>query len=202
MPNIFCLLFVLGHVVADVPSQRERLDLLGFLVRLRKDVSPPASNMNLLVSFDPILEFTMGITSSYESRNYDYDSNSCRGTCRNYKLMVWAATTEVGCAKHQCFSKKDTMDRKSILACVFNNVDNALIERPYEMGESCSNCHGESDCLYNQCHQRVSSTQGNCTSTSITMTKTLPNTFTSTPSSQTHTTTTDSAVTPMETTNF
>uniref|UniRef100_A0A5K3FEJ8 SCP domain-containing protein n=1 Tax=Mesocestoides corti TaxID=53468 RepID=A0A5K3FEJ8_MESCO len=160
MPNVLCLLFVLGHVVADVPSQRERLDLLGFLVRLRKDVSPPASNMNLprysskmeklaadwvsrclfrlphpeeypqfngtgimvLSGFGPILEYTMGITFSYESRNYDYDSNACRGACRNYKLMVWAATTEIGCARHQCISNNGPLDFKSLLACVFNNA--------------------------------------------------------------------------------
>jgi pathogenesis-related protein 1 len=34
-----------------------------------------------------------------ESRNYDYGSNRCRGVCGHYTQIVWAETTEVGCAE-------------------------------------------------------------------------------------------------------
>jgi pathogenesis-related protein 1 len=33
-----------------------------------------------------------------ESRNYDYNSNRCRGVCGHYTQIVWGATKEVGCA--------------------------------------------------------------------------------------------------------
>jgi pathogenesis-related protein 1 len=33
-----------------------------------------------------------------ESRNYDYNSNRCRGMCGHYTQIVWRDTKEVGCA--------------------------------------------------------------------------------------------------------
>src|ERR1035437_2735465 len=33
-----------------------------------------------------------------ESRDYDYNSNRCRGVCGHYTQIVWGATKEVGCA--------------------------------------------------------------------------------------------------------
>uniref|UniRef100_A0A5K3FZU4 SCP domain-containing protein n=1 Tax=Mesocestoides corti TaxID=53468 RepID=A0A5K3FZU4_MESCO len=52
--------------------------------------------------------------------------------------MIWAASTEVGCAKQECTSFEDSQYPKYLLACVFNNADNAVMDRPYEMGKSCS----------------------------------------------------------------
>ena len=37
-------------------------------------------------------------TWAAESRNYDYNSNRCRGTCGHYTQIVWSGTKEVGCA--------------------------------------------------------------------------------------------------------
>jgi len=36
-----------------------------------------------------------------ESRDYDYNSNRCRGVCGHYTQIVWGATKEVGCAVAQ-----------------------------------------------------------------------------------------------------
>jgi pathogenesis-related protein 1 len=33
-----------------------------------------------------------------ESRDYNYNSNRCRGVCGHYTQIVWGATKEVGCA--------------------------------------------------------------------------------------------------------
>jgi len=33
-----------------------------------------------------------------EARDYDYQSNRCRGVCGHYTQVVWSATREVGCA--------------------------------------------------------------------------------------------------------
>uniref|UniRef100_A0A5K3G0K5 SCP domain-containing protein n=1 Tax=Mesocestoides corti TaxID=53468 RepID=A0A5K3G0K5_MESCO len=55
MSNVIHLLLVLPLVFADGLSQRERYELLGFFTRIRKEVDPPASNMNLL-RYSPKME--------------------------------------------------------------------------------------------------------------------------------------------------
>ncbi|KAJ8045233.1 GLIPR1-like protein 1 [Holothuria leucospilota] len=37
-----------------------------------------------------------------EKEFYDYNSNSCSGVCGHYTQLVWAATTDVGCALASC----------------------------------------------------------------------------------------------------
>jgi pathogenesis-related protein 1 len=38
-----------------------------------------------------------------EGEDYDYATNSCSGlTCGHYTQVVWRATRELGCAKHDC----------------------------------------------------------------------------------------------------
>uniref|UniRef100_A0A5K3FI37 SCP domain-containing protein n=1 Tax=Mesocestoides corti TaxID=53468 RepID=A0A5K3FI37_MESCO len=87
--------------------------------------------------------------------DYDYDRNSCRGECGNYKQMVWATTTEVGCAAYRCDSLKPEWDPPVYLfACQYKPQGNYVGERPYESGPSCSGCPLGSVCERNLCVTR------------------------------------------------
>jgi pathogenesis-related protein 1 len=46
----------------------------------------------------------MGAVNSWasEKSNYNYDSNTCNGTCGHYTQIVWRATLKLGCAKQNC----------------------------------------------------------------------------------------------------
>jgi uncharacterized protein YkwD len=45
-----------------------------------------------------------GVVTSWvsESKNYTYATNTCVGTCGHYTQVVWAKTTELGCAVQTC----------------------------------------------------------------------------------------------------
>uniref|UniRef100_A0A5K3FSZ6 SCP domain-containing protein n=1 Tax=Mesocestoides corti TaxID=53468 RepID=A0A5K3FSZ6_MESCO len=187
MHSILCLLGLIGHVLAIVPSTQEREEIVAKFTHVRQNVNPPASNMNLLtyseglekqaasyasrclfqfpppnmypelvntgmllqITSNPKLRFQGVAYFAKQAKNYDYEGNSCKGGCRLYKQMVWAASTEVGCAKAKCPGKK----RKEVhfMACAFNHGGTNLDERPYAKGVSCSNCRQGAVCLHNQC---------------------------------------------------
>uniref|UniRef100_A0A5K3FTF2 SCP domain-containing protein n=1 Tax=Mesocestoides corti TaxID=53468 RepID=A0A5K3FTF2_MESCO len=177
MHKTICLLALIGHVLAVVPSLKERADIIEQFTSIREDVTPTASNMTLLtysakmeklaktwvarcVRWYPTLskypEFdgtgmlrqnSFNATQRFENlaflgrqaKDYNYENNTCGNHCRSYKLIVWAAATEVGCAKAKCYHEPSLRDIY-FLACVFNHVYDDLRGRPYEEGEVCSKC--------------------------------------------------------------
>jgi len=59
-----------------------------------------------------------------ESRNYDYNSNKCRGVCGHYTQMVWRDTKEVGCAVAQGAGRE-------VWVCNYDPPGNLVGKRPY-----------------------------------------------------------------------
>ncbi|MEO8128636.1 MAG: CAP domain-containing protein [Bryobacteraceae bacterium] len=59
-----------------------------------------------------------------ESRDYDYRSDRCRGTCGHYTQIVWRGTKEVGCA----VARKDGQE---VWVCNYHPAGNWMGERPY-----------------------------------------------------------------------
>jgi len=59
-----------------------------------------------------------------ESRNYDYNSNTCRGVCGHYTQIVWGVTKEVGCAVARG-------GRREVWVCNYDPPGNWVGKRPY-----------------------------------------------------------------------
>ena len=59
-----------------------------------------------------------------ESRNYDYRSNRCKGTCGHYTQIVWRDTKEVGCGVARG-------GRREVWVCEYNPPGNWIGKRPY-----------------------------------------------------------------------
>ncbi|MGD0871269.1 MAG: CAP domain-containing protein [Bryobacteraceae bacterium] len=59
-----------------------------------------------------------------EARNYDYQSNQCRGVCGHYTQIVWSATKEVGCAVARGGARE-------VWVCEYDPPGNWVGKRPY-----------------------------------------------------------------------
>jgi len=59
-----------------------------------------------------------------ESRNYDYNSNKCRGVCGHYTQIVWSGTKEVGCA----VARRGV---REVWVCNYSPPGNFVNMRPY-----------------------------------------------------------------------
>lgn len=59
-----------------------------------------------------------------EAADYDYSTNRCRGVCGHYTQVVWADTTEVGCAVVRS-------SREEMWVCNYNPPGNYVGQRPY-----------------------------------------------------------------------
>uniref|UniRef100_A0A5K3FZ73 SCP domain-containing protein n=1 Tax=Mesocestoides corti TaxID=53468 RepID=A0A5K3FZ73_MESCO len=112
--------------------------------------------------------------------------------------LVWAASTEVGCAIAKCPDRNTSKDLYYV-ACVFNHADNELKERPYKKGDSCKGCAKRMKCVRKQCVKQelgktstVLSTLQNQTTTSSGGYQLPSNTASRTPQRQTSTSTRES----------
>uniref|UniRef100_A0A5K3FZD5 SCP domain-containing protein n=1 Tax=Mesocestoides corti TaxID=53468 RepID=A0A5K3FZD5_MESCO len=97
--------------------------------------------------------------------NYDYVKDKCYGPCSDYNLMVWAVSTQVGCALKTCPEQGDVSKSTYALVCLYKPGDDSLTGRPYESGRSCSQCPDGYACQRNQCNKGTPP----ATSTSIAM---------------------------------
>jgi pathogenesis-related protein 1 len=59
-----------------------------------------------------------------ESKNYDYNSNRCNGTCGHYTQIVWRDTKEVGCGVARG-------SQREVWVCEYNPPGNQNGKRPY-----------------------------------------------------------------------
>uniref|UniRef100_A0A5K3FCC8 SCP domain-containing protein n=1 Tax=Mesocestoides corti TaxID=53468 RepID=A0A5K3FCC8_MESCO len=99
---------------------------------------------------------------------YDFDKNKCSRPCLEYNVMVWATATQVGCALKACPKVPDVTKLINALVCIYKPGDKTLVGRPYESGESCSQCPDGYGCQRNQCFKNTPTTTSIAvTSTSI-----------------------------------
>uniref|UniRef100_A0A5K3FVV9 SCP domain-containing protein n=1 Tax=Mesocestoides corti TaxID=53468 RepID=A0A5K3FVV9_MESCO len=116
-----------------------------------------------------------------KTSSYDYVNNTCHRGCQYYKQMVWASSTQVGCAAKQCSHKAGVVQSRYVLACFYKPGQILLKTRPYESGAPCSKCSDGFECHRNQCRKSVpitTSTPSALTSTTNTSAISSPSTTT------------------------
>uniref|UniRef100_A0A5K3FAQ6 SCP domain-containing protein n=1 Tax=Mesocestoides corti TaxID=53468 RepID=A0A5K3FAQ6_MESCO len=115
-----------------------------------------SSTSNETLSFADLKNF------SAEMEKYNATTNTCPFTeCSNYKQMVWANSTKVGCAKHRCVFTSYSVEH---VACIFEPSGKVEYGRPYEIGKNCPGCPAGYLCHRNQCYLPAAE---NATTTSI-----------------------------------
>uniref|UniRef100_A0A5K3FZY7 SCP domain-containing protein n=1 Tax=Mesocestoides corti TaxID=53468 RepID=A0A5K3FZY7_MESCO len=85
------------------------------------------------------------------STSFDSKKDNCDDDCHNYKQMVWATSTEVGCVEGTCNAKNDLTKPTHLLLCLYKPSDLKYGDNPYEPGPSCSKCPEGYWCHRNQC---------------------------------------------------
>uniref|UniRef100_A0A5K3F4P2 SCP domain-containing protein n=1 Tax=Mesocestoides corti TaxID=53468 RepID=A0A5K3F4P2_MESCO len=111
------------------------------------------SQMNMLLygSRKPSLKRIARIWYN-ESYDYDYDTNSCKRDCEHYTRMVWSWTTLLGCAMNRCdHLKPDWPKPVYLVSCAYKGSGSYYKGRPYQRGQSCSQCSEGYTCSRRQC---------------------------------------------------
>ncbi|XP_037304437.2 C-type lectin domain family 18 member A-like [Pungitius pungitius] len=99
---------------------------------------------NTHLSADGATSFSDAIHSWFdEGKDFLYLSGQCRenATCQHYTQVVWATSSNVGCASHLCLGKGDI---SQIFVCAYypggNWEVNGRLVTPYKTGLYCSLC--------------------------------------------------------------
>uniref|UniRef100_A0A5K3FT92 SCP domain-containing protein n=1 Tax=Mesocestoides corti TaxID=53468 RepID=A0A5K3FT92_MESCO len=108
-------------------------------------------------AIDTELQFR-DVLCNVDGRDYIYENDTCSDDCFGYKQVVWAKSSEVGCAKQKCPLSDGSKSYFSLLMCFYTPGDFHQAGRPYEQGSSCSKCPQGSGCMQNQCNAKISST--------------------------------------------
>uniref|UniRef100_A0A5K3FQ23 SCP domain-containing protein n=1 Tax=Mesocestoides corti TaxID=53468 RepID=A0A5K3FQ23_MESCO len=84
--------------------------------------------------------------------DYNFSNNLCKRVCGHYTQMVWATSTEVGCAIKLCDNVYPaTYSPVHFLVCHYKPWGNIPGEKPYRAGNFCTECPPESTCHRRQC---------------------------------------------------
>uniref|UniRef100_A0A8C5XWS2 SCP domain-containing protein n=1 Tax=Microcebus murinus TaxID=30608 RepID=A0A8C5XWS2_MICMU len=93
------------------------------------------------------------ITSWYnETEFYDFDSLSCSKVCGHYTQLVWAKSSNVGCAATMCPNLGGPST--AIFVCNYGPAGNFANMPPYTRGEPCSLCSAKERCITKLCSKQ------------------------------------------------
>lgn len=104
------------------------------------------------------VDFPGALASFYAEKGaYDYAANTCKAgsmKCLHYTQVVWADSTDVGCAVSVCTPLKNTTFPGSALyyVCNYEPAGNVNKNRPYISGAPCSQCPPGKSCSGGLCN--------------------------------------------------
>ncbi|KAL5103168.1 GLIPR1-like protein 1 [Taenia crassiceps] len=108
-------------------------------------------NIALIAGFKPYLtESVCGWKR--ESRFYRYSNNTCSHKCGHYIQLVWAKSSQLGCARQRCDGLNPGWRNPQYLTvCQYRPGVTFSGVRPYLSGASCSRCPEGYSCYHKQC---------------------------------------------------
>uniref|UniRef100_A0A5K3EMA2 SCP domain-containing protein n=3 Tax=Mesocestoides corti TaxID=53468 RepID=A0A5K3EMA2_MESCO len=182
MHKLICLLALIVHVFAEVPSEEERRTLEECHSKLRESVDPPASNMHLIkytLQMEKLAEelFTYCASGVPESDpKYQHIGGAVvvpeDGKPRFSDLCKVNSTASKS-SKDRCINECHNYRQMvygtstefgcfigvcqhpepvHVLLCVYNPSKIEIGSTPYEPGESCSKCPAGYGCQQKQCY--------------------------------------------------
>ncbi|KAF2981260.1 hypothetical protein EK904_004067 [Melospiza melodia maxima] len=160
--------------------------ILDYHNQVRAQVSPPAANMEYMVSWAVAgwstalhryrYRSVLDMVKSWhqEKQHYSFPQprecnprcpSKCSGSvCSHYTQMVWATSSRLGCALGTCANVRvwgSTWRHAILLVCNYAIKGNWLGEAPYKVGRPCSACPPSygGGCSNNMCFSGVKSNQ-------------------------------------------
>ena len=122
---------------------------------------------NLYMTTSASISMVDAVHSWYKEKyDYTYKTSTCTNgtTCGNYTQMVWARTSQIGCAYHYCtIMEESTAMHVEFLVCNYMPMGNHLGLKPFKKGPACSKCtSGAAWCTEKLCNRKCSKTGGDC----------------------------------------
>uniref|UniRef100_A0A5K3FBB4 SCP domain-containing protein n=1 Tax=Mesocestoides corti TaxID=53468 RepID=A0A5K3FBB4_MESCO len=169
---------ILANVREDVQPPARDMMLMNYSLKLenlmynwvnRCDVElPNASEYTQYKDTGMILNKHFHLKPSYAEKifqyleyekYYKYDTNNCSSPCDEYKMLIYANTTEFGCAMQTCYNSTSNFtsnDTTYVFGCLFKPGVPQVIDRPYTNGTSCEKCPDGYQCYKKQCRKTPS----------------------------------------------
>ena len=130
---------------------------------------------NLYTATENMFSLTTGIQIWYdEKKDFDFDTRECTEDkmCGHYTQVVWANSSEVGCAVHDCAKLEKSAKMKGkealYLVCNYGPAGNIAdksrkVLQPYIKGAACSKCgSGAGWCKDKLCKRECKSAGDEC----------------------------------------
>ncbi|VDD83397.1 unnamed protein product [Mesocestoides corti] len=130
-------------------------------------------NLRMFIDEEPTFA-KMIYAFAQDAQFYDFENNTCTKECSEYKRIVWANSTRVGCAMHKCGAYGPRHQHPVYtVVCQYDPIDEIKEKRPYQKGPSCSKCPPGYKCRQNLCVETHETGTDVGNSTQITTTDSL-----------------------------
>lgn len=97
-----------------------------------------------------------------EKKDYDFNSNSCRGVCGHYTALVWGETTDIGCGIAFCPNVAGIANAH-YLVCNYGPPGNWQGKKPFVPGPACTKCDsGKFFCNNGLCDKSCNAPSSTC----------------------------------------
>uniref|UniRef100_A0A5K3EZ44 SCP domain-containing protein n=1 Tax=Mesocestoides corti TaxID=53468 RepID=A0A5K3EZ44_MESCO len=115
----------------------------------------------MIKTYSPHKPTVLQYLQDVQSNAYLCDSQHLQfAFCQSYRKMLWAQSTEVGCAIHFCGLSGQS---NYLVGCLYKPGETVPPQKTYEVGESCRQCPHGYTCYRKQCKQAPTSKESTST---------------------------------------